>query len=191
MGRITDGRTLLSPPHTSRPKDAQRTGEQYLYSYKWHAFGAPGRPALAGLRAWAQGPPRESVGQARDSRRRRLGPPGSLAAAGAAAQARCLSVGTHGAGRRRSAVPPHPPPGGPRRHAPRLTALAEPSGRPPAPGMLSPGKMRNAPASSRGPEQRCVTVVGQEAAIAPHHGRGCPATLGRQVLNGIQARDVR
>ena len=37
---------------------------------------------------------------------------------GAAAQARCLSVGTHGAGRRRSAVPPHPPPGGPRRHAP-------------------------------------------------------------------------
>ena len=27
--------------------------------------------------------------------------------------ARCLSVGTHGVGRRRSAVPPHPPPAGP------------------------------------------------------------------------------
>jgi hypothetical protein len=30
-----------------------------------------------------------------------------------------LALGTHGAGRRRSAIPPHPPPAGPRRHAPR------------------------------------------------------------------------
>jgi len=86
------------------------------------------------LRAWAQGSPRESVGQPRGFPPQAVGLAGEVSPLGAAAQARCLSVGTHGAGRRRSAVPPHPPPGGPRRHAPQLTALAEPPGRPPAPG---------------------------------------------------------
>ena len=70
--------------------------------------------------------PGRALGSRGGSRRRRLGSPGKSRRWGAAAQARCLSVGTHGAGRRRSAVPPHPPPGGPRRHAPQLTVLAEP-----------------------------------------------------------------
>ena len=60
----------------------------------------------------------------------------------AAAQARCLSVGTHGTGRRRSAVPPHPPPGGPRRHAPLVSAPARAAG-PSSPrrAILSPRKL--------------------------------------------------
>src|SRR5215813_3454337 len=74
----------------------------------------------------AQGSPTRSVGQtgvppwadglAGESRRwgRRPGPA-------------ALALGTHGAGRRRSAVTPHPPPGGPDRHAPGHRA--RPSGR--------------------------------------------------------------
>jgi hypothetical protein len=46
----------------------------------------------------------------------------------AAARPAALALGTHGAGRRRSAVPPHPPPAGPRRHAPQLTAPAKAAG---------------------------------------------------------------
>jgi hypothetical protein len=36
------------------------------------------------------------------------------------------------------------------------------------------GKVRNTHASGRGLEQCCATVAGQEAAIAPHHGRAVP-----------------
>jgi hypothetical protein len=56
-------------------------------------------------------------------RRRRLGLAGESRRWGGSV-ARCLSVGTHGAGDCRRAVPPHPPPGAPRRHAPWVTAPA-------------------------------------------------------------------
>jgi hypothetical protein len=55
--------------------------------------------------------------------------------------ARCLSVGTHGAGRCRRAVAPHLPPARPPAVThPRWPRLQEPPGRPPARGMLSPRK---------------------------------------------------
>jgi hypothetical protein len=148
---------------------------------------------------------------------------GGVSPLGAAAQTRSLAWGRTA---RAAAAAPFPRT---RRQVvpavthPGLTALAEPSGRPPAPGMLSPrklpvkgaaacglrvpplrsgqtpdselprqdqalagrtgGKMRNTLPPARGLEQRCATVAGQEAPIAPHHGRGCPAIVGRQVLD--------
>ena len=106
-----------------------------------HAFGAPDRPAPAGMRARAQGSSRGSAGQPRVPQQTAGGAGRESRRCWAAARPAAFALGTHGAGRRRSAVPPHPPPGSPRRHAPRLTALAEPSGRPSAPGMLSPRKL--------------------------------------------------
>ena len=62
--------------------------------------------------------------------------------------ARCLSVG--GAGRRRSAVLPHPPSAGPRRDAPRLTAPARAAG---------PSSPRRAILPPRKPQSRALPVV--------------------------------
>ena len=59
---------------------------------------------------------------------------GSLAAGGRRPGPAALALGTHGAGRRRSAVPPHPPPGGARRYVPRGSRLPERPGRPPRAG---------------------------------------------------------
>ena len=50
---------------TALTTNVVRSGENYLYLlFKWHAFGAPGRPALAVLRTWPQG----SRGRALDRR---------------------------------------------------------------------------------------------------------------------------
>ena len=66
---------------------------------------------------------------------------GSLAAGGRRPRPAALALGTHGAGRRRNAVPQHAPPGGPRRHASSVTAPARATGPSPlAPGILSPHK---------------------------------------------------
>ena len=117
-----------------------RTCDNFLYVLN----GTPSAPRA--VRPWAGSEHGRRVHPGRALDRRGVpaagdwGWRGSLAAGGGG-PGPLLSVGTHGAGRRRSAVPPHPPPGSSRRHAPRLTALAEPSGRPPAPGMLLPRKL--------------------------------------------------
>jgi hypothetical protein len=98
-----------------------------IYLFQGHAFGAPGRPAPAGLRTWA----RDRRGEHLDGRgfpSRAAEVAGSLAAGGRRPRPAALALGTHGAGRRRRAVPPHPPPGGPRGHASRLIAPARAAG---------------------------------------------------------------
>ena len=74
-----------------------------------HAI-APGRPVQGGLRARAQGSPRGGAGQVKVPAVAGWGWRGVSPLVGGG-PARCLSVGTHGAGRRRSAVVPPPPPG--------------------------------------------------------------------------------
>jgi hypothetical protein len=131
---------------------------------KWHAFGAPGRPAPAGLVQWARaaqgmrwtvkgcwavgGWNSEGVSPSWD---------GSLA--------RCLSVGTHGAGRCLSAVTPHPPPARPPTVThPRWPRLQEQPDRPPAPDTLTPRKDHN---QGRTSSLRC----GRSTLILIFHGK--------------------
>jgi hypothetical protein len=97
--------------------------DNFLYLFQGRAFGAPGRPVPTILRTWS-----------RIHRGRRWTSEGSATGSWvggeprrwwAAARPAALALGTHGAGRRRSAIPPHPPSGGSRRHAPPVTAPAE------------------------------------------------------------------
>jgi hypothetical protein len=74
------------------------------------------------------------------SRRRRLGLAGSLAAGGRRPRPAALALGTHGAGRRRSAVPPHPPPAVPAVTHPGDRACQSGWAVLHAPGILSPRK---------------------------------------------------
>jgi hypothetical protein len=126
---------------TALTTDVVQSGDNYLYVFK----GTPSaRQAVRPGRARAGGAEARGEIALDDSevpRRRRLGSRGSLAVVGGSL-ARCLSVGTHGAGRCRSAVPPHPPPTRPPAVThPRWPRLQELPGRPPAPGMLPPGKL--------------------------------------------------
>jgi hypothetical protein len=112
--------------------------------------GAPGRPALARLRAWAQGSPGEGVGRARvpavggwgwrESRRR-----------WAAAQARCLSVGDA----RRGPPPRHRSPAPAASGLPPSRIVVTAPGRAVGPsstrrGILSPRKFAVKGATARG-----------------------------------------
>ena len=125
----------------ARPDTRTRPGlASFLYGLE-APFGARAFGGPAGLQAWAQGSP--AALDSGVSRRRWPGLAGSLAAGGGG-PARCLSVGTHGAGRRRSAVPRHPPPAGPRRHIPPADPRPSPSGRAPSSprrAILSPRKL--------------------------------------------------
>jgi hypothetical protein len=86
--------------------------------------------------------------------------------------ARCLSVG--GAGRRRSAVLPHPPSAGPRRDAPRLTAPARPAG-PSSPrrAILPPRKppVKGAPGGRVPPLRSAQTLDSELPRQDPTRGR--------------------
>ena len=101
------------------------------------ACGLSSRAPGAHLRRAAQADPGRAPGMSAESPTGRAGqssvPPRRARLAGVSplvggGPARCLSVGTHGAGRRRSAIPPHLPSAGPRRDAPRLTAPARVAG---------------------------------------------------------------
>lgn len=101
------------------------------------ACGLSSRAPGAHLRRAAQADPGRAPGMSAESPKGRAGqssvPPRRAGLTGVSplvggGPARCLSVGAHGAGRRRSAVPPHPPSAGPRRDAPRLTAPARAAG---------------------------------------------------------------
>jgi len=107
-----------------------------------HAFGAPDRPAPPGMRARAQGSSRGSAGQPRVPQQTAgvwLGVSPLLGGGPAAA----FALGTHGAGRRRSAVPPHPPPARTRRNAtPGVRTRQNRLGVLPAPGDPVAGESR-------------------------------------------------
>ena len=118
-----------------RPRRQRQSCEDFLHSHQGHASGAPGRPTPAdsehGARESPRGsedgegfPPWPSAGVAKGTRR-------SGAAARPAASA-LISA-------RRGPLPPRGfprtrPARGPRRHAPRVTALARASCRPPRAG---------------------------------------------------------
>ena len=88
--------------------------------------------------------PGAAIGR-RGSRRRRLRSRGVSSPVGGGSIPLPLRLGTHGAGRRRSAVSPRPPPGGPHRHAPCDRALA----RVPGPSSSRRASCRRARSQSR------------------------------------------
>jgi hypothetical protein len=100
---------------------------------------------------------------------------GSLAAGGRQPGPLPLALPRTGADRCRRVVTPHPPLGGPSRHAPRVTALQEPPGRPPRAGhrvaaQRSPSRALPAVASSGWRYTPLLTVI--------FHGKD-PAPVGR------------
>ena len=97
-------------------------------SLQGHAFGAPGRPAPAGSKH-GRGVTEGERWTGERSRRRRPDGTGNLAAGGRQPGPLPLARQRTGAGRCRSAVSPAPAAGGPRRHAPPVTAPARAAGR--------------------------------------------------------------
>jgi len=101
-----------------------------------HAFGTPDRPAPAGMRARAQGSSRGSAGQPRVPQQTAGGAGRESRRCWAAARPAAFALGTHGAGRRRSAGSPAPAarPATRRNATPGVRILPEPPGRPPRAG---------------------------------------------------------
>ena len=145
------------------------------------ACGLSSRAPGAHLRRAAQADPGRAPGMSAESPKGRAGqssvPPRRARLAGVSplvggGPARCLCVG--GAGRRRSAVLPHPPSAGPRRDAPRLTAPARPAG-PSSPrrAILPPRKppVKGAPGGRVPPLRSAQTLDSELPRQDPTRGR--------------------
>jgi len=113
MLRLPEALTIRSVS-TMLPSGGGGEGVTNPLLLQGHAFGAPGRPASAALVQQAGQHPRDRAGRSRGWGLRSPRSPGVSPSWGGSL-ARCLSVGTHGAGRCRSAVTAHPPPA---RHPP-------------------------------------------------------------------------